>query len=74
MSLSEKHTMGYPIGLKGGVKKFVTLDLKNRHQMTIIDNIYVTDYYLFFVAGDCKNETFNQVVRGSRPRRPTTYY
>ena len=33
--------------------------------------IQVTDYILLFVVGICLNVTFNQVVRGSSPHRPT---
>ena len=73
--LSLKNNEGrYPVG--GGkcltfCHKFVILDTKNRHQMVTLYNIQVTDYILLFVVGISLNVTFNQVVRGSIPRRPT---
>ena len=65
---------GYPVG--GGrcltfYHKFTILDTKNRHQMVTLYNIQVTDYILLFVIGISLNVTFNQVLLGSSPRRPT---
>ena len=65
---------GYPVG--GGrcltfCHKFVILDTKNRHQMATLYKIQVTDYILLFVVGISLNVTFNQVLLGSSPRRPT---
>ena len=51
--------------------KFVILDTKNRHQMVTLYNIQVTDYIMLFVVGISLNVTFNQVLLGSSPRRPT---
>jgi hypothetical protein len=73
--LSLKNNEGrYPVG--GGkcltfCHKFVILDTKNRHQMVTLYNIQVTDYILLFVIGISLNVTFNQVLLGSSPRRPT---
>ena len=40
--------------------------------MVTLYNIQVTDYILLFVIGISLNVTFNQVLLGSSPRRPTS--
>ena len=54
--------------------KFLTINTSIRLQMTILYNIKATNSSLLFVVGISLNVTFNQVVRGLSPRRPTSIW